>query len=71
MVVDGMNANGSRFANRKNRSDKSLEHVLANEMLDALRWELRLIDKTIAALTKLSRLRWQSRNAKGWRRDSD
>jgi len=65
MVVDRTKAKGSRSATRKKRSDKSRRHVTTNEMLEDLRWKLRLIDKTIAALTRLSRLRSQSRSARG------
>ena len=57
MVFDGMNAKGSPLANRNNRSNKNRRHVLTNDILDDLRWELRLIDKTIAALSRLSTLR--------------
>lgn len=64
MVVDGANAKGSPFANKKNKSDKSRRHVLTNQTLDDLRRELRLIDKAIAALINLSRLRQPRRGAK-------
>jgi hypothetical protein len=64
MVVDGAKAKGSPYANRKNRSDKRRRHVFTNDRLGDLRWELLLIDKTIAALTRLDRLRSQSRSAK-------
>ena len=58
-MIDGRKAKGSLDANRKNKSRKARRSFLRNDMIDELRQELRLIDKAIAALIKLSRLRQQ------------
>ena len=59
-MIDGRKAKGALDANRKNKSRKARRSFFTNDMIAELRKELRLIDKTIAALTKLSRLRRQS-----------
>jgi hypothetical protein len=64
-VADGRNTKGSSGANRKNRLGKSGRSLLTNGAIDALRRELLLIDKTIAALRKLARLRQGIRSLKG------
>jgi len=56
-VIDGRKAKASLDANRKNKSRKAPRSFFTNDMIAELRKELRLIDKTIASLTKLSRLR--------------
>ena len=58
-------SNGRKFkkslaTNRKNRSRKSHRRLVTNDLIDELVRELRLIDKALAALTKLHRLRQQS-----------
>lgn len=59
-MIDNSKSKGSLDANRKNKSRKARRSFFTNDMIAELRKELRLIDKTIAALTKLSRLRRQS-----------
>ena len=59
-MIDNRRSKGSLDANRKNKSRKARRSFFTNDMIAELRKELRLIDKTIAALTKLSRLRRQS-----------
>ncbi len=59
-MMDGRKAKKTSDASRKNRSRKSRQGLVANDVIDELRRELRLIDKALAALTKLSRLRQQS-----------
>jgi hypothetical protein len=58
-VIDGKKAKGSLDANRKDKTRKARQSFPRNEMIGELRKELRLIDKAVAALTKLSRLRQQ------------
>jgi hypothetical protein len=71
MVIDGKNPPRSSDSKRKNRAGKTWRQVFKNDMLDELRRELRLIDKTIAVLIRLSRLRQPSRRPKGRRFDFD
>ena len=59
-MTDGRKAKESLDANSQNRSRKSRQRLVTNEMIDELRRELRLIDKALAALIKLSRLHKQS-----------
>ena len=58
-MIDRRKAKGSLDANRKNKSRRARRSFPRNEMIGELRKELRLIDKAVAALTKLSRLRQQ------------
>lgn len=58
-MIDRRKAKGSLDANRKNKSRKARQSFFKNDMIVELRKELRLIDKAVAALTKLSRLRQQ------------
>ena len=55
-MINGRKAKGSLDAGR-NGSGKSRRPLFMNDMIDELDEELRLVDKTIAALTTLSRLR--------------
>lgn len=52
-MIDARRAKGRSDANRKNRSAKSRRRSPTNKMIGELRGELRLIDRTIAALTRL------------------
>jgi len=56
-VVDGRNAKGLWDANRKDGLGKRHTSSPTIPTIDELRKELSLIDKTIEALIKLSRLR--------------
>jgi len=58
-VIDSKKAKRSLEVNRKNKSRKARQSFFRNDMIVELRKELRLIDKAVAALTKLSRLRQQ------------
>jgi hypothetical protein len=58
--IDGKRAKEALDAKRKKRSRKRRQSLITNEMIEKLRKELRLIDKTLTALTKLARLRQQS-----------
>ena len=57
--IDRKKANGSLKPPGKKRSRKRPRTLITNEMIEKLRKELRLIDKTLAALTKLAWLRQQ------------
>jgi hypothetical protein len=54
MLID---RKGLLHANKKNRSAKSRRRLRANKMIGELSKELRLIDRSIAALRRLSELR--------------
>jgi hypothetical protein len=56
-MVDGRRAKGRTAAKRKNRSAENRRQSGTNKMISELREELRLIDTTIAALLRLSKLR--------------
>ena len=60
-VSEGRKAKGSSDANRNERLVKDRRSLFKNDMTDELRRELRLIDKTIAALIRLSVLRQTKR----------
>jgi hypothetical protein len=60
-VSEGRKAKGSSDANRNERPVKDRRSLFKNDMIDGLRRELRLIDKTIAALARLSVLRQTKR----------
>lgn len=60
-MIDGRKPKGLSNANKKKERGKGRRK---DNMLDQLRRELRLINKTIAALIRLARLREPSRSAK-------
>ena len=63
-VSEGRKAKGSSDANRNERPVKDRRSLFKNDRIDGLRRELRLIDKTIAALARLSVLRQTKEGAK-------
>ena len=63
-VSEGGKAKGSWDANRNKRPVKDRRSFFKNDMIHELRRELRLIDRTIAALTRFSCLRQKRRGAK-------
>jgi hypothetical protein len=56
-VTDGRRAKGLSAAKKKNGSAERRRQSSTNKMIGELREELRLIDTTIAALIRLSKLR--------------
>jgi hypothetical protein len=61
-VADSKNAKESSDAKRKTGAAGRRSRSFAKGTIRELRWDLDLIDKTMAALTRLSRLRQRSRS---------
>ena len=57
MVINRKNVKGSSGYNKKNKTGKGSRRLPTDELIRELREELRLIDRTIAALTRLFKLR--------------